>query len=153
MFGLSAVGGAVAIWKTTKFPAISQPDADVTYVSAAPIYATIIEADVIIIAACIPTISPVTRMLRGKADALGSKLRDMSFSSYHQFDAGGAGAKSSTQAYASGNPTSDHTFQSHELPQLENGKAVLPNRERQTARMPEVEVLAETVVDVQRSPL
>ncbi|KAI9652256.1 MAG: hypothetical protein M1831_007104 [Alyxoria varia] len=85
MLGLGTVGGVVAIWKCTLFPAITVPDADVTYASAKLIYATVIEGCVLIIAASIPAIGPV---LRVSLDKVASMSGRKSRSSYQQFDHG-----------------------------------------------------------------
>ncbi|RMZ72390.1 integral membrane [Pyrenophora seminiperda CCB06] len=55
--GLGSVAGAVAIYKSTRLPALASPD--FTYDSAGITVWTSIEGNAIIIAACIPTLQPL----------------------------------------------------------------------------------------------
>ncbi|KAL9050420.1 MAG: hypothetical protein Q9162_006634 [Coniocarpon cinnabarinum] len=62
MMGLGVVAGVIAIYKTTKLPALASPKADFTWATAPLLYWSSIEANCVIISACIPTINPVIQL-------------------------------------------------------------------------------------------
>ncbi|ROT35997.1 hypothetical protein SODALDRAFT_352843 [Sodiomyces alkalinus F11] len=76
--GMGFVSGCVGIVKATGVPTLSSPD--VSYDLCDPLYWTSIEGNLIIIAACIPVLSPLLEIAKGR-----SIWRSKTKSSSHQY--------------------------------------------------------------------
>lgn len=70
MMGLGVIAGVVGICKCTQLFAFASPEADYVWVTAKVLYWSSIEANCVIVAACVPTLSPITQLVASKAKAL-----------------------------------------------------------------------------------
>ena len=66
MMGLGVIAGALGFYKCSKLPALASPKTDFTWATAPLLYWSSIEANCVIIAACIPTVSPITKLFANK---------------------------------------------------------------------------------------
>ncbi|KAI9652015.1 MAG: hypothetical protein M1831_007256 [Alyxoria varia] len=87
MFALGIVSCVVACYKCTKLNVLKDRHVDLTYSSAPLMYWTSIEANVVTIAACVPTLGPIFALVWKPIDGYfsGSNYQYRGHQSYQQF--------------------------------------------------------------------
>ena len=156
MLGLEVGGCGCAIFKLTQFSKVSVPNADVTYVSAALIYATLVEANVIIIAACVPTLGPFVHWVTKTP-----KSRYRHSDNYQQFEdqsgscktpnltPGNSSSNTQTRAYIPGKTPSTRDLELQEFDILAYNKQLRDRSKNSTDA--DIHINAKTTIDVELS--
>ncbi|KAI9666747.1 MAG: hypothetical protein M1831_001522 [Alyxoria varia] len=90
MFALGIISCVVACYKCTKLTVLKNRNVNLTYSSAPLMYWTSIEANIVTIAACVPTLGPIFTIFWRRSDTYLSKSKyaRRGHESYHQFSAG-----------------------------------------------------------------